>query len=411
MQIDPKRAIPREEQERTSKIFVGGVSQEATERDFREFFMKFGRVIDATLMMDKDTGRPRGFGFVTFDGEAAVDATLAQPLEILGKPIEVKRAQPRGNLGRDEDDKKFSRRGHNDKFGRDNQNHGGSFEGTQQMQTQQSSQGGNGNANMTPTMMAQYWQRMQQYFHLMQQQMAANMAVQGQNISNPMAMGAMNPAMMQQMMAMQALNRGQGMSPGGTPQSQSPNPQAMAGMAAAGGMNPAMLQQMQQMQQMQMQQGGSPGGSMNQRPGYNAHEQLAFEQQKYEQQQVQRMNHQPQQQPQQQQQQQMQYPAYGAGAPTSWEGMYDDVPQPNMPPAGPARGGMQGGGFGGGGRNISPSQGGRPNKGPVQPAQPSQAPANAPTGPKNAGKPGSNYRGGGRMGNRGFHPYARNGGQ
>ncbi|KAB8345970.1 hypothetical protein FH972_023022 [Carpinus fangiana] len=96
--IDPKRAIPRDEQEKTAKIFVGGVSQEATEKDFENFFGQFGRVIDATLMMDKDTGRPRGFGFVTFEGEQAVEATLAGPLEILGKPIEVKRAQPRGNM-------------------------------------------------------------------------------------------------------------------------------------------------------------------------------------------------------------------------------------------------------------------------------------------------------------------------
>ncbi|QSS61452.1 heterogeneous nuclear ribonucleoprotein HRP1 [Histoplasma capsulatum] len=109
--IDPKRAIPRDEQERTSKIFVGGVSQEATEQDFKQFFMQFGRVVDATLMIDKDSGRPRGFGFVTFDSEAAVEATLSGPLEILGKPIEVKKAQPRGNM-RDEDDRsRGSRRG------------------------------------------------------------------------------------------------------------------------------------------------------------------------------------------------------------------------------------------------------------------------------------------------------------
>src|SRR5271156_4495383 len=101
--IDPKRAIPRDEQEKTSKIFVGGVSQEATEQDFKEYFMQFGRVVDATLMMDKDTGRPRGFGFATFDSETAVDACLDQPLEILGKPIEVKKAQPRGNM-REEDE-------------------------------------------------------------------------------------------------------------------------------------------------------------------------------------------------------------------------------------------------------------------------------------------------------------------
>src|ERR1700712_891719 len=101
--IDPKRAIPRDEQERTSKIFVGGVSQEATEQDFKEYFTQFGRVVDATLMMDKDTGRPRGFGFVTFDSEAAVDACLDSPLEIHGKPIEVKKAQPRGNMIQEED--------------------------------------------------------------------------------------------------------------------------------------------------------------------------------------------------------------------------------------------------------------------------------------------------------------------
>ncbi|KAF8447080.1 hypothetical protein BDZ91DRAFT_669871 [Kalaharituber pfeilii] len=88
--IDPKRAIPRDEQEKTSKIFVGGVSQEATESDFREYFTQFGRVLDATLMMDKDTGRPRGFGFVTFDSESAVENALnCSNLEILGKPVRI----------------------------------------------------------------------------------------------------------------------------------------------------------------------------------------------------------------------------------------------------------------------------------------------------------------------------------
>lgn len=86
--IDPKRAIPRDEQEKTSKIFVGGISQEATEQDFREYFQQFGRVLDSTLMIDKDTGRPRGFGFVTFDSEAAVENALAHPnLMIHDKPV------------------------------------------------------------------------------------------------------------------------------------------------------------------------------------------------------------------------------------------------------------------------------------------------------------------------------------
>ncbi|KAH8912696.1 RNA-binding domain-containing protein [Coniochaeta sp. PMI_546] len=61
--IDPKQAIPRDKQEKTSKIFVGG-----------------------------DTGRPRGFRFVTFKSDAGVEAYLAANLKIHGKPIKVKKA-------------------------------------------------------------------------------------------------------------------------------------------------------------------------------------------------------------------------------------------------------------------------------------------------------------------------------
>ncbi|OJJ30717.1 hypothetical protein ASPWEDRAFT_121495 [Aspergillus wentii DTO 134E9] len=399
--IDPKRAIPRDEQEKTSKIFVGGVSQEANEQDFKSFFMQFGRVIDATLMIDKDTGRPRGFGFVTFDSEAAVEAALSRPLDILGKPIEVKKAQPRGNL-RDEEDRR-NRRGR-DAFRENSQ------VGSDGGQQQQGSQGSGGmGAGLTPQMMAQYWQRMQQYFAMMQQQMAVN---QGQGMGG-MGMGPMNPAMMQQMQMkqMQQMQMGNNQQQGGmSPPSQSPTPQ-MQNM-----MNPAMIQQMQQMQQMQGQgqgqsnnggvpanamgggaaAGASGGGAVNNNggaaaggqgsgnftgprggPGYNAHEQIAFEQQKYEQQQVRRVM------------ENRAFSPYQQGGPTSWEGMYDEVPQPNIPtgPQGMGRAGSIG-------RGTTP-----------QPQ--SAAPANAPTGPKNAGKPGANYRGGGRGGHRGFHPYSR----
>ncbi|EAW13796.1 heterogeneous nuclear ribonucleoprotein HRP1 [Aspergillus clavatus NRRL 1] len=398
--IDPKRAIPRDEQEKTSKIFVGGVSQEATEQEFKGFFMQFGRVVDATLMIDKDTGRPRGFGFVTFDSEAAVENALSRPLAICGKPIEVKKAQPRGNL-RDEEDRRNRR-------GRDFRD--GGHAGGDGLQQQQGMQGQAGMpAGLTPQMMAQYWQRMQQYFSLMQQQMAMA-AAQGQGMGS-MGMAGMNPAMMQQMqqMQMKQMQMGNNQQPQGSlsPPSQSSTPQ-MQNM-----MNPAMMQQMQQMQQLQNQaqpqgqgnnnmgamqaqmgnaMGGNNAGNANMGgnysaarggPGYNAQEQIAFEQQKYEQ--------------QQQQQQQARrvmesrgFSPYQQGGPTSWEGMYDEVPQPNIPtgPQGMNRAGSMG-------RGTTP-----------QPTQ-SAAPANAPTGPKNAGKPGANYRGGGRGGHRGFHPYSR----
>ena len=352
--------------------------------------MQFGRVLDATLMMDKDTGRPRGFGFVTFDSEAAVDSTLAQPLEIHGKMIEVKKAQPRGNLQKEEEERKFGRQ----KGGfQGNNNNQGNFSNDQGNQPGQASSGNN---NMSPAMMAQYWQRMQQYFQLMQQNMATSIAQQ-QNTANMGGMGGMNQITPQMMLAMQ--QQAQNQQRGGTPNPQSPT----SGQAGMGQMSPQMMQQM--MQQGGMGGGFAPGnggmvspmnGGPGVRPGFTAQEQLAFEQQKYERQQAQRMT-------------QGGYGG-GSGGPTSWEGMYDDVPQPNFPNQGGR--GNAGGGYGG--RQNSPYQGGggRGNRGQNTTPQPSggnsAAPANAPTGPKNAGKPGANYRGGGmRGGHRGFHPYAR----
>ena len=100
-QIDPKRAIPREDQDKTEKVFVGGIPHEVNEAEFRDFFGQFGLVIDATLMIDKDTGRPRGFGFITFDSaEPAETILMRQDLEMRGKPIEVKRAVQKNKQGR-----------------------------------------------------------------------------------------------------------------------------------------------------------------------------------------------------------------------------------------------------------------------------------------------------------------------
>ncbi|KAK7552318.1 RNA-binding protein [Phyllosticta paracitricarpa] len=377
--IDPKRAIPREEQEKTAKIFVGGVSQETNEAEFKEFFSQFGNIIDATLMIDKDTGRPRGFGFVTFDGEAAVTACLKQPLQIHGKPIEVKKAQPRGNL-KDGDESKF---GHRGRFGpRD-----GGFDNQQAQQ-----QGGEGPPGTSRAKDAKDWAAVSAMLNAIRSGAAGGMM--GGQVP-PMMM----PQWMQQYMAMQQMLQQQ-MQQSGSPHPMSPN----------GGMSPMMQQQAQQMQQQQMQQasmgGGFQGGPSNpammaaaaNRPGFNAQEQLAFEQQKYE---------------QQQQARRMQYgqQGYNQGGPTSWEGMYDDVPQPNMPPTGPQGAAGARGNFGGRG-GFGPYRGGMGRGGgsqsPTTPVQPSNAPANAPTGPKNAGKPGANYRGGGRGGHRGYHPYMRN---
>jgi RNA-binding protein Musashi len=95
--IDPKRSIPREEQDKTGKIFVGGIAPEVRPHEYEAFFSKFGTIIDAQLMLDKDTGKSRGFGFITFDSSEAVDRVCqGRYLDFNGKQIEVKRAEPRG---------------------------------------------------------------------------------------------------------------------------------------------------------------------------------------------------------------------------------------------------------------------------------------------------------------------------
>ena len=95
--IDPKRAISKEDQEKVGKIFVGGIDPMVTEEEFDNFFSQFGKIIDCQLMIDKDTGRSRGFGFVTYDSPAAVDKVCVNKyLTLKGKAMEVKRAAPRG---------------------------------------------------------------------------------------------------------------------------------------------------------------------------------------------------------------------------------------------------------------------------------------------------------------------------
>lgn len=89
-QIDPKRAIPRAEHAKSSKIFVGGLANTVGNNTLREFFGQFGNVLDAHVMLDRETNRSKGFGFVTFEDAESVDkALMAQGLELEGKPISV----------------------------------------------------------------------------------------------------------------------------------------------------------------------------------------------------------------------------------------------------------------------------------------------------------------------------------
>lgn len=112
--VEAKRALSREEQQtsrsgsnvgrssggvgnyRTKKIFVGGLPSTLTEEQFREYFGNYGDVTDVVIMFDQNTSRPRGFGFISFDTEDAVDRVLQKTFhELNNKLVEVKRALPK----------------------------------------------------------------------------------------------------------------------------------------------------------------------------------------------------------------------------------------------------------------------------------------------------------------------------
>ncbi|KAJ3993738.1 hnRNP A1-gamma isoform [Lentinula boryana] len=93
--IDPKRAIPREEHLRNTRYFVGGLAPSTTSESMKEFFAAYGKVVDATVMLDRESGRSKGFGFVTFEDANNADQLVGKNITLDDKQIEVKMAQPR----------------------------------------------------------------------------------------------------------------------------------------------------------------------------------------------------------------------------------------------------------------------------------------------------------------------------
>lgn len=59
-----------------SKLFVGGLSWETTQDNLQRYFSRYGEVIDCVVMKNAESGRSRGFGFVTFADPANVNVVL-----------------------------------------------------------------------------------------------------------------------------------------------------------------------------------------------------------------------------------------------------------------------------------------------------------------------------------------------
>jgi heterogeneous nuclear ribonucleoprotein A1/A3 len=85
----------------SKKLFVGGLSWDTTEDSLRSAFEKFGEVLEAKVVTDRETGRSRGFGFVTFaEAEAAEQAVQAlNNSELDGRTIRVDEATERPSSG------------------------------------------------------------------------------------------------------------------------------------------------------------------------------------------------------------------------------------------------------------------------------------------------------------------------
>ncbi|XP_031257338.1 glycine-rich RNA-binding protein RZ1C-like isoform X2 [Pistacia vera] len=90
-----------------NRIFVGGLSWDVNERQLENAFSRFGKIIEAQIMMERDSGRPRGFGFVTYADRRAMEDAIREMhgREFGERIISVNKAQPK--MGGEDADRGF----------------------------------------------------------------------------------------------------------------------------------------------------------------------------------------------------------------------------------------------------------------------------------------------------------------
>lgn len=84
-----------------SKLYVGNFPYSCTEDQLRAVFSEYGQITDLAMIMDRETGRPKGFAFVTFASAQAAEKALEQNgRDLGGRPLKVNMALERDNSSR-----------------------------------------------------------------------------------------------------------------------------------------------------------------------------------------------------------------------------------------------------------------------------------------------------------------------
>jgi len=84
-----------------SSIYVGNLHFSTTEEDLREHFGSFGNIRSIKLPTDRETNRPRGFGFIEFDSDSIANKAiqLTNGEVFMGRPLRVNMAEPKRQMG------------------------------------------------------------------------------------------------------------------------------------------------------------------------------------------------------------------------------------------------------------------------------------------------------------------------
>ncbi|KAJ0078304.1 hypothetical protein Patl1_36949 [Pistacia atlantica] len=94
------------------RCFIGGLSWSTSDRGLKDAFEKFGHLLEAKVVVDKFSGRSRGFGFVTFDEKKAMEDAIEamNGIDLDGRTITVDKAQPQQGSGKDHDGDRYRSR-------------------------------------------------------------------------------------------------------------------------------------------------------------------------------------------------------------------------------------------------------------------------------------------------------------